>query len=79
MKVNTAADQLNADLRKLEEEHLAKWRKWQKENMHPPILFVAVDRVIMYGKICVGRMKSRNFAIRTANALNEYTPNKKGV
>jgi len=42
-------------------------------------VFVAVDRVIMLGSYCVGRMKSRTYAIRTANALNAYKPNKKGV
>ena len=41
--------------------------------------FVAVDRVIMLGSYCVGRMKSRNYAIRTANALNKYVPNERGV
>ena len=41
--------------------------------------FVAVDRVVMLGSYCVGRMKSKNYAIRTANALNAYKPNSRGV
>ena len=41
--------------------------------------FVAVDRVIMLGSYCVGRMKSKTYAIRTANALNAYKPNSRGV
>ena len=42
-------------------------------------VFVAVGRVIMLGKYCVGRMKSNTYAIRTANALNKHVPNERGV
>ena len=41
--------------------------------------FVAVDRVVMLGAYCVGRMKSKTYAVRTANALNAYKPNPRGV
>ena len=41
--------------------------------------FVARDRAVMLGSFCVGKMKSKAYAIRTANALNAYRPNERGV
>jgi hypothetical protein len=43
-----------------------------------PGRFVAVDRGIRYGSGNIAFAISRTMAKRIANALNSYTPNKKG-
>ena len=65
-----ALERLDRELDKLETSF--------RESHRTPGKFVAVDRVIMLGQYCVGRMKSKTYAIRTANALNEYQPNERG-
>jgi len=63
------AEEITREVQKIE----AELRKVEKS-----LEFVAVGRVIMLGKYCVGRMKSRTYAIRTANALNAYQPDRRG-
>lgn len=41
--------------------------------------FAAVKDRLMRGDKCVGVMASPTFAARTANALNEYEPNRRGL
>jgi hypothetical protein len=69
------AKQFTAGLRRMKIKNYTIRAEVHKE----AITFVAVDRVIMLGSYCVGRMKSKNYAIRTANALNAYKPNDRGV
>ena len=40
--------------------------------------FTAVNKVIMRGSEFVARARSHNMALRIANALNVYVPNKGG-
>lgn len=40
--------------------------------------FVAVGRVIMRGEESIARARTHNMALRIANALNVYVPNRKG-
>lgn len=41
--------------------------------------FVAVKSAVMLGDLCVGKMRSKTMAKRTANALNKHVPNREGV
>ena len=40
--------------------------------------YVAVDKIVMLGSLCVARAKSKTYAVRIAHALNRYTPNERG-
>lgn len=44
----------------------------------PPHRFAAVGELIKQGSETMASCKSRTFALRVANALNQYTPGKKG-
>lgn len=49
------------------------------ESTTPPAKFVAVDKDIKQGlTTTVARATSTNMAKRIANALNEYTPDRRG-
>ena len=50
---------------------------WQLLKPRPQ--FTAHEDRLMDGEICVGVLYSRNFAIRTANALNAYEPDRRGL
>ena len=52
-------------------------RERREQRKHPQ--FVAVHQTIMQGQRIVGRMISKTFAKRTANALNRHQPNSEGV
>ncbi len=43
-----------------------------------PFMFIAIRRAVMRGSEMVATAKSHTFARRIANALNAYTPTRKG-
>lgn len=44
-------------------------------SLHP---FTAIGKVIMRGSEFIARARSRTMALRIANALNQYQPNRSG-
>ena len=68
--------ELNAAIKGITRELDEVERSLRRE--YSTLQFVAVDRVVMLGKFSVGRMKSKTYAIRTANALNAYKPDERG-
>lgn len=44
-----------------------------------PIRWVSIGKIVMRGQEAWARARSHTFAKRIANALNQYTPNDKGV
>ena len=72
------AKEIDLEVRSIAKE-LSRLERSIKHAQASPTPFIAVGRAVMLGAFCVGKMKSNNYAIRTANALNAYKPNERGV
>jgi hypothetical protein len=50
----------------------------RRENINPPLLFVAVGSNVVQGDSGICAARSKTMAARIANALNEYIPGDRG-
>ena len=67
---NRAVEDIDSELQRIEKDLREKYSK---------VEFAQVGTIVMLGPYSFGRMRSVTAARRTANALNGYVPNEKGV